>query len=1376
MKSHAPIPTRPAPGITPGIVTLKPTGSQAAGRITDPRRQRGSVLLLVVVAIVLMTIMGATYLQIARVDRFSMEQVEFESGDIDAVVAASLAQIRTALKNDVLEVDTDPMSPNEGQAYFLSPVAYDDEDGDGNYGEAEEDLGDESIDYPSTSATRPGHLDDMWLAATAPRFHDDDPGSGGYGNHLSEPVWPHLTSLLDPIAFGPGSDTQYLVLPEADPAAPASPALYEDAPLNEGTAATDLFDFNTNVEVLGTSGVGLSRFNATGDDWDRLGADADRDGVPDSRWMYAPIRRIGTTDYVMAVRIVDNSAMLNLNAATFLSYGSPGADAFDVDSALDNARRPRGYLTTDLDFARFAARVIDFDGDALGGTSPSINADANPLLGELNTWMTRRGLDTSQLTVAGNDFYLLGLASGGSAQVPELDPTTWPSGLTDMTSLPPDPFGRVAAFYDNGRGTLDYGSPTGKYQADSEIELRWGNGVNASDATGVPVEQDFVTLTRNGANAFNADTASSLTLASRAADIAREATGATDDQEALGHYFEGTAGDAPSVSFAAREFPAIRQMLTTYNGVDAMTINTAARAANSLQAGFTTASTQTSLDDPQLPFSLLTGEYDWDGTSYDEAQREQELYDVIRDVFTLTNAAGTEGYLGSTAEDEANAYAAQLSVAAIDAMDVEDAGDPEVLTSRTVAGTEYFGTEPILPMLREVFVQAAYVNSDDIDIDGDARGDAGFSEDMLYETWTLQPDSEAIAVEIGNPFDRSIDLGEVNIRIRTLQGGSEVTTYELAGATLDDLTDDKLEPAPDIDPATDETVDQFVFYRNPGDATVTESGGGDGNDLQADLPIDSNISGDISTSGTAAPFDAAEGDITVELQVQNDTDWVTYDALVIPWNTVSGGASVHVHPDQASYEGGGAHNIPSGQADSIAMMTVARDGRGLYYLTNFSNIPAAGPGYDHDTPATASVDMIRGDTQVGAANLYNDDATSTQEPLTALGDDDKVIDDQPLDAVAGMDLAIGEPAGTNRLAAVFTDRFALSIPNHAFLSVSDLASVFMLGFTHDASGDLLDSMSARITQAMIDYPTEEVAAGSVYPEWHRYAYLDVSPDAVVIDLDGSGNGIPHAALLFDRLTIVDPDNDDRDNDADDVADEMTPLDLTDIGERLRPGVMNINTTPAFLAALAAPLPEHLDDAEGLFRAIAAYRDYPATRTAANGYPAGLPSNGTTTSTAYRPGIASIGELLFVNGASSDLENHLPSGGNLAGSETAIQAVGRDGAAMNYADLDSPDDRYDILPMPEVEAYLENSASPTVTVERRGVTDGPTERVARFQYLANLFSTRSDVFTAYVVIRGYPTASFNSGPTEQAHYIAVFDRSGLRDAKTPVRLVAFERVQ
>ena len=63
-------------------------------------------------------------------------------------------------------------------------------------------------------------------------------------------------------------------------------------------------------------------------------------------------------------------------------------------------------------------------------------------------------------------------------------------------------------------------------------------------------------------------------------------------------------------------------------------------------------------------------------------------------------------------------------------------------------------------------------------------------------------------------------------------------------------------------------------------------------------------------------------------------------------------------------------------------------------------------------------------------------------------------------------------------------------------------------------------------------------------------------------------------------------------------------------------------------------------------------------------------------------------------------------------------------------------------------------------ERPASRSSPLELLARFQFLSQAFTTRSDVFTAYIVVRGYPADDFRKGPVEERRFYAILDRSGI----------------
>ena len=65
-----------------------------------------------------------------------------------------------------------------------------------------------------------------------------------------------------------------------------------------------------------------------------------------------------------------------------------------------------------------------------------------------------------------------------------------------------------------------------------------------------------------------------------------------------------------------------------------------------------------------------------------------------------------------------------------------------------------------------------------------------------------------------------------------------------------------------------------------------------------------------------------------------------------------------------------------------------------------------------------------------------------------------------------------------------------------------------------------------------------------------------------------------------------------------------------------------------------------------------------------------------------------------------------------------------------------------------------------------------ERMARYQFLANSLTVRSDRYCAYVVIRGYNSGDFSSPPAESLRFFVILDRSGVINQDSPV--IAFPK--
>ena len=257
------------------------------------RRRRGSVLVFVVVALVLMMLLGATYLQMARVERLAFRPHE---NNIDTVAAAVIDQIATVLAEDLHDANGDFFKPG-----------------------TDTEPGDEPYDYPWTNRDRPGHLDDMWLASLVPS-----------GSSLNDAKWPHITNLN----IGPFEDDAPagFFLEVVEGARDPIKYLVKNDPGSSNSA-----EFTRDTDVpLDLKGL----------------VDTDADDIGDSRWSEATIAQIGPVRYVMAVRIIDLGAMINLNTASALTDDGV---RFNSDSPRWNDVRPLGDTPAEVDVSRLLA-------------------------------------------------------------------------------------------------------------------------------------------------------------------------------------------------------------------------------------------------------------------------------------------------------------------------------------------------------------------------------------------------------------------------------------------------------------------------------------------------------------------------------------------------------------------------------------------------------------------------------------------------------------------------------------------------------------------------------------------------------------------------------------------------------------------------------------------------------------------------------------------------------------------------------------------------------------------------------------------------------------------------------------------------------------
>jgi len=269
------------------------------------RRDRGSVLILVVVVLVLIALLGAAWLSFARTQRIAIHGVE--TSNIDLVMNATVSYLGQVLRDDLFN----------------------------DSGELFDGTTDEGIDYPSVNTSvnydvdtdldpataaeqaEGGIMDDTWLASTKPDFTDP-----------ADPEWPKITDV----------NGIFMRLP--DTGGPTQPDLY---PVSNSSYLR---------ESIGVRIDGGSSLSTVGTNRQILGADADGDGILDSRWTWAPLPQMAGVRYVMAARIIDNSALLNANVALPMGNWNAGSSTF-VYSSLNT--EPRGWYPTDVGLGRFIA-------------------------------------------------------------------------------------------------------------------------------------------------------------------------------------------------------------------------------------------------------------------------------------------------------------------------------------------------------------------------------------------------------------------------------------------------------------------------------------------------------------------------------------------------------------------------------------------------------------------------------------------------------------------------------------------------------------------------------------------------------------------------------------------------------------------------------------------------------------------------------------------------------------------------------------------------------------------------------------------------------------------------------------------------------------
>lgn len=1217
---------------------------------TNAARRRGSILILVVVALVLMVILGATFIQVTRVQRLAVgDQPTY----IDDVLQSVVGRIKQALIDDILDEDGNYFN-SEADGTPGTPETGRDEPHDYPYTEigvlTDPDVGlprtAYDIDGSSLGEARGGYLDDVWLASTIPTAGSE---------------WRKITRLTDAFYATTGSDSTAswdLSLLDAGPG-PGSRPVGKGVNNNFGAGTPDPLRQDMFVPI----------------DAEYL-VDADGDGIPDSRWERAPIPAINGIEYFMAVRIIDLSALLNINVATVATVNGDG-ETYPEDYRSSSTVKPvRGYLPTSLDISRLAARR-----DPTNFTTDLANLFTN--------------LRTPNVTLATTPTPI-GLGT----------PITFPQfEETGGTYTPGEQFN----LWLDGNGAGYYGDLSRFAPAQLDLLYRGGIDITRSDngyITNYEAQMENLLAADDATIYDSGDFLDPVPAFAPAAD--RTGTFQTADVE---RHFEGSG------SLAVRVFDNIRHMITTVSGADIYAPRHGGilpTPSPALKVDVNRASFDTIRERLEVIF-----EGSHNGTAGTADVGVYPILPALRPALppAYGDDSGGPAYTHADAASAASLRSPQAAAMEFAlAIDAYRDDDKAINAAPAAVGTRtFYALEPTLPFLREVYLQAGY-GDDGTDSDGDLDP---------ANDWEFVADSQAVAVELGNPFDETISIGGGNpaIRIVVFQGATEVSTYEIPAGTLIDPRDPTIPPQ-----ASAFQREHLVVVSNPITAVTDIENGAPSaeakDDLRAadglDLDARNTGGGEIITTATpgAITFDPAiGGQITIALQVDVDGTWVTYDRLTDASLTMPVYQNVTLP-------------LPVAATEAHVQKTIKRAGYEIQYISNRLTVPAS-------LPSGQSVVIARDDT---ATNWPFDEwASRSNTAATALGPVDSLNEDQKLRARFDASVVInpatdyiyGDPDLSNVSPTAVTNglKFQLPIANRAILSVAELGWVPMFGFYVDSAnpdrGDFpqrigagVDSTGARIPQ---EFVLENFSLDFAYASY-------LTPKT-------------YGGLVMDQFTTLNPavDSVDNDDDADDDEDD----------ERFVMGRININTVPLHIAALAAPFPATVSDAASLFAEILDYRD------SLNGF-------------------ASIGQLL--NPPHSALDGTDPAGPGVPG----MYALFGDGVSNDDVDTGSArfDQLRDLYPLPEQRPAAAPTGASVALNEKVSyqTTDDAEERMMLFQFFPQVFDTRSDIYASYILLHGYRTDRFNEGPVETARVIVIFDRSGLDNADPKVRVLGMYRYE
>ncbi|MEM1444630.1 MAG: hypothetical protein AAGF84_01115 [Planctomycetota bacterium] len=1319
-------------------------------------RQRGSVLVLAVVLIVLLVMMGASYLQMARSDRRSSLQMDTRSQDFQDSI---LRYIGLTLAADVdfdAEFGDNPQTNATETTFFRRwgaerhdyPFTWSDDDSIQpgatagvevvfpvppsarkgllpqnaiTFGPDRNQYDDPTITTPGTaddyffaegtgtgpdgrsafdedikfqlfgtSGTGPmgidlGQNDDMWLASTAPQF-------GGVRPDLATGVlatgeWPHLSNLTG----------VFIDLGVLD--AENQPHVYI-------STADD--DPNSGHSWLSLAAMQAELSNAPGTGANIRFADADGDGIADSRWTFAPVGGDSGLTYVMAVRIVDNSSKVNLNVASNyeLTANSPNELARWYTPADQNIRRAfEDNLDTTLHPGGDTARTRLF-------ANPAGSLFGVRDMGVRTTFATRT-----------DNYLLINQSYGNPASVLPPDGSWEAVGsgleqLADQAGYPTVVGGNTLLASTELVDSAYTGTPQ-PLSVINEAELSWRNGINRSTDGIAAAPADVESRTsanfwRDGETATAYDAAGFTTTA-----------GITGIQR----YFE--------------ENPRIR--FTTISGsgdFDTLNINLA-QTGSDLDPPVTTPNEIFEfLEDLNQP--LIDGGFLRTRTDIDLSGNFEFL--SRSDIGTWANFAEAATAFWSDWRDNdrgSEAYGTLVNTA-----------QPE-LTRRG----QYYGME-YLPFISEVYLKGRY-ELDRIDrFTGVAPFDQVMTDDGVTSAdemvWNYQ-NEYFLVIELVNPWDRPIPIADIELEIT--DGTLTDQFNNLRGRIVAQLGREYLD------------ANEIVWLHVGSFAAADEL-----DELGGIVPAGANR---IELLATNRPTDwpvasgpnwTLGGGWTLTLSApQNSGAAVPYQRFSVPempGTVVERYPSPIAPPLPEAGDDGFTRIAVIGTAAGLNMLTLHPDD--LELQTNFVTEITGRDNTPTTAPSGATLQAVMEDGRATSLPLgppssdeigNYDKGRISVDPSATLPYGGTDLDNRIPDVVEVSGNVTG--TGVSYASSPLDEPFIIGNAGQ-FYQAADVFRVVYLGPKLVGGTDLTVAEVWRNQIEALINNGDTTRSASTEPFVLRDFMIDVDPRTSGIGVTNfltqpSGTpGFPPAsdpahlqttfpAFLLDRLSTFSPGDDNLDNDGDGQVD--------DLDERLVPGRINLNTVPANfldndLLAMVLPTgsvdPDIDERIQNSIRLARDYRDDPFNSWAAG--PGSLFSRQASSRNAadHGMGIASMSHLMDIRVEAGDPTSRVV-------------------AARLRKDFN------------EYESDLGGSTVPTAVNTNNFNDDGYAndfeERLAFVGAMKQLFDVRSDVYTAYILVRGYPANDFRGNPIEEYTITATFDRSVVHESRPLPRLVS-----